>query len=215
MDFVSDELFNGHRIRSLTVVDNFSRESLAITVDHRLNGHDVVATMDYLELSVGLPKRIQVDNGSEFISKALDKWTYENHVTSDFSRPGKPTDNSFIESFKVSFRDECLNVHWFLSLDDARDKIERWWIDYNRFRPQSSLGNVSPKSSGTSTMRPEISSFGCQGIGRGSLFDGESFSFGAMHPKYILPLISKKDRLQANFEPQDQFLWLLGLMEMG
>jgi putative transposase len=145
MDFVSDELFNGHRIRSLNVVDNFSRESLAITVDHRLNGHDVVATMNYLKMSNGLPKRIQVDNGSEFISKALDKWAYENHVTLDFSRPGTPTDNPFIESFNGSFRDECLNVHWFLSLEDARDKIERWRIDYNQFRPQSSLGDLTPE----------------------------------------------------------------------
>ena len=145
MDFVADELFNGHRIRSLTVVDNFSRESLAITVDHRLNGENVVATMEYLKLSVGLPKRIQVDNGSEFISKVLDKWAYENGVTLDFSRPGTPTDNPFIESFNGSFRDECLNVHWFLSLDDARDKIERWRIDYNRFRPHSSLGDITPE----------------------------------------------------------------------
>ena len=84
------------------------------------------------------PDSIQVDNGSEFISKALDKRAYENKVTLDFSRPGKLTDNPFIESFNGSFRDECLNSHWFLSLNDAREKIETWREEYNTIRPHSS-----------------------------------------------------------------------------
>jgi len=145
MDFVADELFNGRRIRSLTVVDNFSREALAITVDHSLKGDAIVDTMKLIEQMRGLPKRIQVDNGSEFISKALDKWAYDNGVQLDFSRPGKPTDNPFIESFNGSFRDECLNVHWFLSLADAQEKIENWRIEYNEDRTHSSLGNVTPR----------------------------------------------------------------------
>jgi len=145
MDFVADELFNGRRIRALTVVDNWSRESLAITVDHSLKGVDVVSTMNYLKAVRGVPKRIKVDNGSEFVSKALDKWSYDNGVTLDFSRPGKPTDNPFIESFNYSFRDECLNVHWFMSLEDARSKIENWRIDYNRCRPHSSLDDMTPE----------------------------------------------------------------------
>jgi len=91
-----------------------------------------------------LLQRIQVDNVSEFISKALDKWAYENHITLDFSRPSKPTDNPFIESFNGSFRDECLNTNWFLSLEDAITKIEDWRIKYNRFRPHSSLNNRTP-----------------------------------------------------------------------
>jgi putative transposase len=91
-----------------------------------------------------VPKRIQVDNGSEFISKVLDKWAYENEVTLDFSRPGKPTDNTFIESFNGSFRDECLNVNWFLSLDDAKAKIEAFKDDYNGFRPHSALRGLTP-----------------------------------------------------------------------
>jgi len=144
MDFVADQLFNGQRIRALTVVDNFSRESLGITVDYALKAADVVATMQHLQALRGTPKRIRVDNGSEFISLALDRWAYENGVTLDFSRPGKPTDNAFIESFNGSLRDECLNVHWFLSLSDAREKIERWRLDYNEFRPHSSLGNLTP-----------------------------------------------------------------------
>ena len=81
----------------------------------------------------------------QFISKALDRWAYENAVTLDFSRPGKPTDNPYIESFNGSFRDECLNVHWFLSLVDAREKIETWRRDYNAYRPHQSLGGLSPE----------------------------------------------------------------------
>jgi len=145
MDFVADELFNGQRIRALTVVDNFSRQSLAIDVDFRLNGEAVVDTMMRLLSQSRRPKRIQVDNGSEFISRALDKWAYEHGVELDFSRPGKPTDNAFIESFNGSFRDECLNLHWFLDLEDARQKIETWRRDYNEFRPHSSLGGQTPQ----------------------------------------------------------------------
>ena len=88
--------------------------------------------------------RIKVDNGSEFISKALDKWAYENGVMLDFSRPGKPTDNAFIESFSGSFRDECLNVNWFLSWEDAKEKITAFKEEYNHFRPHSALGNLTP-----------------------------------------------------------------------
>ena len=119
---------------------------MAITVDHSLKGDDVVATMSAIYQTRGRkPDRIKVDNGSEFISKALDKWAYENQVVLDFSRPGKPTDNAYIESFNGSFRDECLNAHWFLSLSDAREKIEAWRQDYNEFRPHSSLNNLTPK----------------------------------------------------------------------
>lgn len=125
MDFVADNLFFGRRIRSLTVVDNCSRECMAIHVDHGSKDEHVVGVMESIKQLHGRqPERIQVDNGSEFISKVLDKWAYENQVVLDFSRPGKPTDNPFIESFNGSFRDECLNSHWFLSLNDARDKIE-------------------------------------------------------------------------------------------
>jgi len=145
MDFVADQLFNGRRIRALTIVDNFSRECLAIPVAHSIKGEDVVMTMNAIkQFAKRAPQRIQVDNGSEFISKALDKWAYENDVTLDFSRPGKPTDNAFIESFNGSFRDECLNTNWFLSLQDAKEKIEAWRHDYNEFRPHSSLNNLTP-----------------------------------------------------------------------
>lgn len=145
MDFVADQLFDGRRFMVLTLVDNFSRECLEIEVGQSLKGPDVVNVMERIKRTRGLvPKRIQVDNGSEFISKVLDHWAYENDVTLDFSRPGKPTDNAFIESFNGSFRDECLNVNWFLSIEDAVDKIQAFKDDYNGFRPHSSLCGLTP-----------------------------------------------------------------------
>lgn len=145
MDFVCDSLFNGHRFRVLTIVDNYSRECLAIEAGQSIKGHDVAAVMQRLVKERGIPNRIQCDNGSEFISRVLDKWAYEHGVTMDFSRPGKPMDNAMIESFNGSFRDECLNVNWFLSIDDAREKIEMWREEYNEFRPHSSLGGLTPR----------------------------------------------------------------------
>ncbi|MBK9215815.1 MAG: IS3 family transposase [Chloracidobacterium sp.] len=145
MDFVADQLFDGRRFRALTLVDNFSRECVEIEVGQSLKGFDVVDVMERIKLARGIvPKRIQVDNGGEFVSKVLDRWAYENKVTLDFSRPGKPTDNPFIESFNGSFRDECLNVNWFLSLDDAKEKIAAFKDDYNGFRPHSALCGLTP-----------------------------------------------------------------------
>lgn len=145
MDFVSDALFDGRKFRALTIVDNFSRECLAIVVGQSLKGGNVVEALKKIQLTRSLsPKRIQTDNGSEFISKEVDQWAYENKVTMDYSRPGKPTDNPFIESFNGSFRDECLNAHWFLSLQDATEKIEAWRVEYNQFRPHSSLNDMTP-----------------------------------------------------------------------
>lgn len=145
MDSVADGLFNGRRIRALTVVYNFTRECLAIHVDQGIKGEHVVGVTEAIRQLTGRqPARIQVDNGTELVSKALDKWAYELGVVLDFSRPGKPTDNPFFESFNGSFRDECLNSHWFLSLEDAREKIESWRIDYNEYRPHSSLGKITP-----------------------------------------------------------------------
>ena len=145
MDFVSDALFDGRRFRALTVVDNFSRQCLAIHADQSIRGSDVTEVVAQICAQHGqAPERIQVDNGSEFISQALDRWAYDHGVTLDFSRPGKPTDNPYIESFNGSFRDECLNVHWFLSLDDARAKIEAWRKDYNGYRPHRSLADLPP-----------------------------------------------------------------------
>ena len=144
MDFMSDELFDGRRIRLLTIVDNFSRESLAIEVDQRIGGQRVVEALMKLGSERGLPKTIRVDNGPEFTSKRLDQWAYLNGVELDFSRPGKPMDNGLIEAFNGRLRQECLNESWFLSLEDARDKVESWRKHYNSERPHGALDNLVP-----------------------------------------------------------------------
>jgi putative transposase len=145
MDFVSDALFNGRRLRALTVVDAFTREALAIEVDQGIKGEQVVTVLARLTLARGAPATIKVDNGPEFISKVLDRWAYEHGVTLDFSRPGKPTDNALVESFNGRLRDECLNANWFLSLTDARSKIETWRRQYNESRPHTALGWLTPQ----------------------------------------------------------------------
>lgn len=146
MDFVADQLFNGNKFRVLTLVDNYSRQCLALRPGKSIKGTNVVEVMNEVKHTLGIvPERIQVDNGSEFISKDFDKWAYENNVILDYSRPGKPTDNPFIESFNGSFRNECLNTNWFLSLEDAQEKIEAWKNEYNNFRPHSSLNDLTPQ----------------------------------------------------------------------
>jgi putative transposase len=145
MDFVSDALFGGRKLRILTIVDVFTRESPLIGVGFTYKGHDVVQTLEEAVRQHGYPMTLRIDNGPEFISKDLDLWAYAHGITLDFSRPGKPTDNSFIESFNSRFRQECLNQHWFLSLEDAKKKIQDWWREYNSHRPHSSLGYLTPK----------------------------------------------------------------------
>ena len=145
MDFVSDQLYSGRAIRVLTIVDNFSRESLALKVGLSLKGEDVAETLNALAEKRGLPASIRVDNGTEFTSVVMDQWAYWNKVTLDFTRPGKPTDNAFIESFNSRFRQECLNENWFLSVADAQEKVESWRLAYNADRPHSSLGNLTPE----------------------------------------------------------------------
>jgi putative transposase len=145
MDFVADTLLDGRRFRALTVVDNYSRHSQIIEPDFTLNGTKVVTALERVAKQCGYPQMITVDNGSEFTSKALDTWAYAHGVTLDFIRPGKPVENAVIESFNGRFRDECLNANVFVSLHDARQKIEAWRIDYNEHRPHSSLGDLTPK----------------------------------------------------------------------
>ena len=121
------------------------RECLAIDVGQGLSGRDVVATLERLRFERGLPQRIYCDNGSEFVSAAVDLWAYTNGVILDFSRRGKPTDNAAIESFNGRFREECLNVHWFQSMEDATTKIEGWRQDYNENHPHRALKGLSPE----------------------------------------------------------------------
>jgi putative transposase len=144
MDFVAHQLVDGTRFRALTVVDVFTREALNIEVGARLVAADVVAVCNRLAVQRGSPVRVFVDNGSEFSGRLLDLWAYHNHPRIDFSRPGKPTDNCFIEKFNGSLRDECLNVHWFETLEDAKEKIEAWRVDYNDSRPHQALTDLTP-----------------------------------------------------------------------
>lgn len=144
MDFVDDRLADGRRFRILTLVDNMSRVSPAIEADFSLTGERVVVVLDDLKASCGLPEVISVDNGPEVISRALDAWAHHNGVKLEFSRPGRPTDNAFIESFNGHFRAECLNQHWFTDLAEARQVIEAFRVEYNRERPHSALGNRTP-----------------------------------------------------------------------
>jgi putative transposase len=146
MDFVHDQLATGRKIRVLTVVDTFSRFSPVLDARFSYRGEDVVQTLELTCAVVGYPKTIRVDQGSEFISRDLDLWAYARGVTLDFSRPGKPTDNAFIEAFNGRFRAECLNTHWFLTLADAREKLEGWRRYYNEDRPHGAIGNKPPIS---------------------------------------------------------------------
>lgn len=144
MDFVHDQTQDGYRLRFLTVVDVFSRECLAIAPGQRLGSEDVVGVLSKLAARRGAPKRIYCDNGSEFQSRLVDLWAYHHRVVMEFSRPGKPTDNAHIESFNGTFRDECLNLHWFSSVADAHEKVEGWRSEYNESRPHKALNHLSP-----------------------------------------------------------------------
>jgi putative transposase len=145
LDFVSDALAWGRRIRLLAVLDVFTRESLAVEVDTSLPGERVARVLDWIVAEHGLPREIALDNGPELTGRALDRWAYERGVRLRFSDRGKPVQNAFIESFIGRLRDECLNEHWFLSLADARRIVEAWRRDYNQSRPHSSLGYRTPE----------------------------------------------------------------------
>ncbi len=144
MDFMADNLADGRKIRLLTIVDNFSRECLALEVAAGFKGTDVAQVLTHIVSERGRPREIRCDNGPEFVSKALDQWAYWNKVQLDFSRPGKPTDNAFIESFNGRVRQELLNASWFESLEKAREMAAAWRAEYNEHRPHRSLGNSSP-----------------------------------------------------------------------
>lgn len=131
--------------RALNVIDVFTRESLAIEPGQRLRGENVVAILNRLLTVRKALRYLFVDNGSEFSGRLLDLWAYHHHVRIDFSRPGKPVDNCFVETFNGSFRDECLNVRWFDRLAQAREVIEAWRVEYNESRPHMVLGDVSPQ----------------------------------------------------------------------
>jgi len=144
MDFVSDSLEYGRRLKCLTIVDDFTKESVDIVVDHGIGGAYVTRVLDQVGKFRGLPKVIRTDQGPEFTGKALDQWAYERGVALRLIEAGKPTQNAYIESFNGKFRDECLNEHWFRSLAEARALIAAWRQDYNQYRPHSALEYRTP-----------------------------------------------------------------------
>lgn len=145
MDFVQTTLWGGRRFRMLTVVDQFTKECPVIEVDTSITGLRVSRTLEWLSLTRGLPESITVDNGPEFAGIALDRWAYTKGVKLAFIRPGKPVENAFIESFNGRLRQECLNQHHFLDLEEARKTIEEWRLRYNDFRPHRSLDGMTPE----------------------------------------------------------------------
>ena len=144
MDFMSDGLKDGRRLRVFNVVDDWSRFSPVIEVDLSLPARRVVRALEQAREQYGLPKSIVMDNGPEFTSRALDQWAHERGVELIFIRPGKPTENAYAESFNGRVREECLNQHWFESVDHARELCDAWREDYNSLRPHTSLGGLSP-----------------------------------------------------------------------
>jgi len=144
LDFVADQFADGRRFRALTVVDGYTREGLAIEVGQSLKGHDVVRVLQRIAQQRGVPQILFCDNGSEFTSQVLDLWAYHNQVKIDFSRPGKPTDNAYVESFNGTLRSECLEAHWFAGPAEAVKRIESWRREYNESRPHRALGERTP-----------------------------------------------------------------------
>jgi len=144
MDFMSAKLLDGRWFRVLTVIDQFTRECLALVADRALNGHRVALALSQVVAARGTPESITADNGSEFAGRAMDAWSYQYGVHLEFIRPGKPVDNSYIESFNGRLRDEFLNVESFIDLSDVREKLTCWQLDYNHVRPHSALADCSP-----------------------------------------------------------------------
>ena len=160
IDFMRDTLSSGRAFRTLNLVDDKTRECLAIEVGISLTGSCMARVLDEAALERGTyPARVVLDNGPECTSEAMDKWAYKHGVELAFIRPGKPVENCFVESFNGKFRDECLNLHWFVSRDEARRCIEAWRVDYNEVRPHSSLGDLPPSVfSGGAGLRSQTTS---------------------------------------------------------
>ncbi len=143
-DFVSDALSNGRRIKILTVIDEVTRECLALEVETSITGQRVASVLNRIAFFKGYPQEILIDNGPEFTSLALSEWAYDKKVNYLFIEPGKPTQNGYIESFNGKFSEECLEEHWFKNIYSSRQLIELWREEYNTLRPHSSLGNLTP-----------------------------------------------------------------------
>lgn len=145
IDFTSDTLVDGRKIRTFNAVDNHTRECVCIAVEHAFPSREVTRVLDRAIGERGKPEVIRCDNGTEFTANHFNAWAHDRGIKLDFIAPGKPMQNGYIESLNGRFRDECLNAEWFESLDHARRRIAAWRIDYNRSRPHSALGGVAPE----------------------------------------------------------------------
>ena len=153
-DFMSDQTENGRKLKLLTVLDEFTRESLAIEVDRSTRAKDVILVLEYLFMVRGSPKFIRSDNGAEFIANAIKKWLKEKHVETLYIEPGSPWENGYVESFNGKLRDEILNRELFYSVKEAKVIVEDWRLEYNNHRPHSSLGYMTPAAYATNCNPP-------------------------------------------------------------
>jgi len=144
MDFVSDSLANGRRIKCLTVADDFSHECVDIATDYGISGQYVTRLLDQAAIFRGYPRAVRTDNGPEFTSRAFMAWAQTHGIRHLLIEPGRPMQNGYIESFNGKFRDECLNEHWFETLPQARSAIAIWRQDFNEVRPHSSCRRMPP-----------------------------------------------------------------------
>jgi putative transposase len=144
IDFLADQLATGHRFRIFTAVDHFSRECVCLVAGDRLPAETVIDALERTIAERGTPRVLTLDNGTEFTSLRFDAWAQRRGIRLDFITPGRPVQNSYIESFNGRLRDECLNEHWFASLTEARAQLAIWREEYNKTRPHSSLGDAAP-----------------------------------------------------------------------
>jgi putative transposase len=164
MDFMLDALASGRRFRVFTLVDHVTREGLSVEVDFSLPSRRVVAALEVVAAERGYPELIVIDNGTEFTSKELDAWAFQNGVQLHFSRPGKPVDNAYCESFNGRLRDEFLNENWFVDIEEARREAEAWRIDFNEVRPHRSLRFMTPAEFAATFRAPRAGGPLCQGL---------------------------------------------------
>ena len=161
MDFMSDSLFCSRRFRTFNVVDDFNREALAIEIDLNLPAPRVIRVLDRLAAWRGYPDKLRMDNGPEFISAALAEWAEDHSIDLDFIQPGKPTQNSYVERFNRTYRDEVLNMYVFRTLKEVREVTEKWIREYNEERPHDALNDLTPWEYLEQYNRPENSNLGC------------------------------------------------------
>ena len=156
MDFVFDRVAGGRAIKCLVVVDDATHEAVAVVPEHNISGQQVVRVLDQICLRRSRPKVIRTDNGKEFCGRAMLTWAHEKGVALRLIEPGKPNQNAYVESFNGRLRDECLNEHWFVSLEHARTVIEQWRREYNEQRPKRSLGGLTPSEYARQLVRKTV-----------------------------------------------------------